>query len=99
MFSSISISALFYILQIVAVRGAKHPAFKRQTFQDLCGASGVDCGNGWCCMVGQECVDADPEPLCADNILTEFGGYIRNLFLSTPTKISLSTTQSSSNMI
>lgn len=72
----ISYSAFIYILQVVSVMGVNYPAKKRQNFQDLCGTDGVDCGNGWCCIVGTECVDADPEPVCRDTILTEFGGYM-----------------------
>ncbi|KAF2729966.1 hypothetical protein EJ04DRAFT_555776 [Polyplosphaeria fusca] len=51
---------------------------KRQleTIQDVCGNNPVDCGDGWCCLVGQECVPASGgnEPQCRDNALTDIGG-------------------------
>lgn len=59
------------------VLAALHPA-KRQlsSIGDVCGSNPVDCGNGWCCLVGQECVDASPEPLCRDNSFTGLGLYV-----------------------
>ncbi|KAF2270268.1 hypothetical protein CC78DRAFT_611922 [Lojkania enalia] len=60
-----------------ATSGAIYPA-KRQfdTLQDICGRDPVDCGNGWCCIVGQECVimEDDEKPQCRDNLLTDIGG-------------------------
>lgn len=53
------------------IQAAVHPA-KRQntlTFEDVCGIDAQDCGNGWCCYPGSECIPASlsaPDPLCRD---------------------------------
>ncbi|KAF2112667.1 hypothetical protein BDV96DRAFT_689455 [Lophiotrema nucula] len=69
------VPVLLAILTIA--HSAVHPA-KRQfdTIQDVCGTDPVDCGDGWCCFVGQECIPAqgNEEPQCRDNILTDLGG-------------------------
>lgn len=52
---------------------ALHPA-KRQSgvsFRDACGATGVDCKNGYCCYGGQQCIDNKP-PLCRDLLLVDW---------------------------
>lgn len=60
-------------LFIFTASGAYHPA-KRQmdlSFRDVCGSTGVDCKNGYCCYGGQECVENDP-PLCRDLALRDW---------------------------
>ncbi|KAF2200899.1 hypothetical protein GQ43DRAFT_55897 [Delitschia confertaspora ATCC 74209] len=56
-----------------------HPA--RQIFtsmQDICGATAIDCGNGWCCLGGQQCIPPSQgpgtDPECMENLLTDIGG-------------------------
>ncbi|KAF2499711.1 hypothetical protein BU16DRAFT_536026 [Lophium mytilinum] len=76
------LSALFLCLTvpIVAasrVRQAKHHGLvQRQglTINDVCGLSPVDCGGGWCCYSGQNCIKTGGDPLCEDLLLTDVGG-------------------------
>ena len=45
------------------------------TIETFCGASPVDCGNGWCCVIGSTCVTTPKgETACQDGILTDAGG-------------------------
>ncbi|KAF2003155.1 hypothetical protein P154DRAFT_112164 [Amniculicola lignicola CBS 123094] len=85
-----NLAAVLYALFLFSdsALSAFHPA-KRQfeSIQDVCGTSPVDCGNGWCCFVGQECIEpanSDSEPLCRDNVLTDLGGPVSLLLSLSP---------------
>jgi hypothetical protein len=67
---SYSLAFAFFIFLTSA---SLHPA-KRQlnlSFQDVCGANGIDCGNGYCCSAGQQCITSNP-PLCRDLLLRDW---------------------------
>ena len=62
---------LTILMFVTFISGAYHPAKRQLSFQDACGAGAIDCGSGYCCMIGTECIMNDP-PLCRDLLLHDW---------------------------
>ncbi|KAK6542322.1 hypothetical protein TWF694_006281 [Orbilia ellipsospora] len=66
---------LFYASLAIAHRPARYHGHIRRRQIDLCGPDPVDCGNGWCCDLGNICVtNTGKDPVCRDTILTNSDG-------------------------
>ncbi|OCL13193.1 hypothetical protein AOQ84DRAFT_385576 [Glonium stellatum] len=56
-------------------RARQYNSERRQDLTTVCGLNPVDCGNGWCCFEGQNCMKSSTaDTLCVDIILTDVGG-------------------------